>query len=359
MINIKNLEFGADTVPEFKEVITKNEIIIRWGEDNMFVEELYFLLNASPIHYSSISAKVINSVGSGYINDYKINSKQYLNDVIRQMYFEYFVTGNLFLEIIWKKDRKEGIAGFHVIPSKYIRIGKPKEEGALPTKYYYSKNWANYRRNSKVVEFNEFDPNNYTNRQIVHIKQYNGFSEYYGTPSYLSVLNDVKLNHEITLFNLSNIQNGLSPGLWIHFNSEAPDSEMEQTQILRKIEDRYMGAKNANRVIVSYGEDGSGKPEITQMQRSVEDGYFTNIFELVQFQILSGHGIPDPSIIGLPSRTGFSSSAEQLETANNLFMSRTIIPTQNFMTRELKQILELMYPNEEINLVIEQKQLLS
>ena len=359
MINIEKLNFGASSVVEFKEVINRNEPIIRWGEDNLFCDELYFLLNASPIHYSSIRARVDNCMGSGYINDYKVNSKQYINDVAKQMFFELIVTGNLFLEVVWRKDRTEGLAGFHVIPSKYMRVGKPDELGMPATKYYYSRDWSNYRRNQKLIEFHEFDPKNYTNRQIIHIKQYNGFSEYYGTPSYLSVLNDVKLNHEITTFNLSNITNGLNPGLWIHFNAPAPDSENEQTQILRKIEDRYMGSENAGRVIVSYGEAGDGKPEITQIQSNVEDGYFASIFELVQHQILAGNGIPDPSIIGLPSRTGFSSSAEQLETAFKLFLTTNIYPTQKFLNRELKDLLQLIYPEQEIDLTITQNQLLA
>lgn len=358
MINIEKINFGANTVTTFKEVINRNEPIVRWGEDNLFVDELYFLLNASPIHYSAIRARVDNSVGAGYINDYKVNSKQYLNDISRQMFFELIVTGNLFLEVVWRKDRSEGLAGFHVIPSKYMRVGKPDEMGMPATKYYYSRNWENYRRGSKLIEFHEFDPTNYTNRQIIHIKQYNGASEYYGTPAYLSVLNDVKLNHEITTFNLANIVNGCSPGLWVHFNAPAPDSENEQVQILRKVEERFQGSENAGRVMVSYGEMGDGKPEITQIQSNVEDGYFSAIFELVQHQILAGHLIPDPSIVGLPSRTGFSSSAEQLETAFKLFMNTSIVPTQKFLNRELKDILTLVYPGQEIDLTITQTSLL-
>jgi hypothetical protein len=79
---------------------------------------------------------------------------------------------------------------------------------------------------------------------------------------------------------------------------------------------------------------------------------------LVQHQILAGHNIPDPSIIGLPSRTGFSSSAEQLETAFNIFMNTSIIPTQKFLNRELEPLVQLIYPGEEISLVIEQNRLL-
>jgi phage portal protein BeeE len=357
MINIEKLNFGVNTITSFQEVITKGQPFVSFGVDNLFPNELYMLLDASPIHNSAVRARVDNSVGSGYINDYKVNSKQHINDVAKQMFFELIVTGNLFLEVVWRKDRSQGLAGFHVIPTKYMRVHKPEHPGEPATKYLYSRDWANWRRGSSIIEFSEFDPMNYTNRQIVHIRTYGPQSEYYGVPSYLPCINDIKLNHEITVYNLANIINGCSMGMWVHFNQPAPDSEYEQNNILRKIEDRYMGADNANRVIISYGEEGQ-KPEITQIQTNVEDGYFSSIFELVQHQILAGHNIVSPSIIGLPERTGFSSSAEQLETGFKLFLSTSIYPLQKFLNRELTPILELIYPNEQINLTITQNNII-
>jgi phage portal protein BeeE len=238
-----------------------------------------------------------------------------------------------------------------------MRVHKPEQPGEPSTKYLYSRDWANWRRGSAIIEFSEFDPMNYTNRQVIHIRSYGPQSEFYGVPSYLPCINDIKLNHEITVYNLANIINGCSAGLWIHFSQPAPDSEVEQNNILRKIEDRYMGADNANRVIISYGEEGQ-KPDITQIQTNVEDGYFSSIFELVQHQILAGHNIVSPSIIGLPERTGFSSSAEQLETGFKLFLSTAIYPLQKFLNRELKPVLELIYPNEQIDLTITQNNII-
>jgi hypothetical protein len=109
---------------------------------------------------------------------------------------------------------------------------------------------------------------------------------------------------------------------------------------------------------VSYGESEQ-KPDITQIQSNVESGYFSNIFELVQKQIMSGHKIIDGSLIGLPNPGGFTSSAEQLETTYKLFMNTSVKPLQNFMNREIKPLLELIHPDQEINLVIQQNQILN
>ncbi len=353
MINIEKLTFTVDTLTNFTENVSRNNAFISWGADNMFPEELYRMLDMSPIHNACVRSKTDNCFGAGYINDYQCNSKQKLNDIARELYFELIVTGNLFLEIVWRKDRSQGIAGFHLIPSKYMRVGKPEEMGLPATKYYYSRDWANYRRGAKLIEFHEFDPMNFTNRQIVHVRLFQPGYEYYGAPDYLSTINDIRLNHQITVYNLANLINGANPSLWVHFNSPAPDSENEQTAILRNIENRYQGSENAGRVIVSYG-DSNEKPEITQISSNLQQGFYSEVFELVQKQILSGHKIIDGSLIGLPNPGGFTSSADQLQTAYQLFLKTSINPLQTFMNRHLKDIFQLIYPGEQIDLTITQ-----
>jgi phage portal protein BeeE len=347
-LNIQKLQFSVDTLTKFEEKIFKNEIFVRWGESNLFVNYLYDLMDYSPIHNACVRSKVDNAVGAGYVNDYRINTKQTLNDVARQMFFEFIVTGNLFLEVVWKNDRSEGIAGFYIIPSKYMRAHKPLELAGEVTKYLYCRDWAQWKK-SGIVEFCEFDPKNYTDRQIVHIRNFQPGYDYYGAPDYLSTINDIRLNHEITVYNLANLINGANPSLWVHFNVQAPDSQFEQETILKNIENRYKGADNAGRVIVSYGE-ASERPEITQISSNLQQGFYQEVFELVQKQILSGHKIIDGSLIGLPSPGGFNSSAEQLETAYKLFMNTSIRPLQNYMNRELQPIVQLIYPNEQVNL---------
>ena len=294
MIQVEKLTFAVDTLTNFTEVVNRNNAFVSWGLDNMFPEELYRLLDMSPIHNACVRSKVDNCFGSGYVNDYKVNSKQTLNDIGRQLYFELIVTGNLFLEIVWRKDRSQGIAGFHIIPSKYMRVHKPIELGAPATKYLYCRDWLNWRK-AGLIEFSEFDPLNFTDRQIVHIRMFQPGYEYYGAPDYLSTINDIRLNHQITVYNLANLINGANPSLWVHFNTPAPDSENEQTQILRNIENRYQGSENAGRVIVSYG-DSSEKPDITQISSNLQQGFYSEVFELVQKQILSGHKIVDGSL---------------------------------------------------------------
>lgn len=340
----------------FIEKINRNEPFVRWGLDNMEIERFYDYTQFSPIHSACVMSKVDNGFGRGFVTDYKINAKESLNDVGKQMFWEYVVGGNLFLEVLWKNDRSQGLAGFHVIPSKYFRAKAPKEGEIHSDCWLYCQDWANWRK-AGVIEFHEFNPKDFDNRQIIHIKNYQPGYLFYGAPDYLASILDIRLSRAISDFNLHNIMNGASPSMWVHFPQEAPDSQNDQEDILRRLEERYRGSQNAGRIIVSYGGE-SGKPEITQITPTMQTGGYAEIFSLVRENILAGHKIVDGSIIGLPSPTGFNSSAEQLETTYKLFMNTSVKPMQEFLIRELNPIIQLIHPEEEINLTIEQNSIL-
>ena len=358
MIKIDSMDFAVSNLERWEEKMFKGEPFVRWGLDNMQVDRFYWYVDYSPIHNACVRSKVDNAAGKGFTNDYKINTKESINEVIKQMFWELIVTGNLFLEIIWKKSRSEGISGFHVIPSKYMRAKSPQNTELYSDTWFFCHDWSMWKK-SGIVELKEFDPNNYTDRQIVHVKSYQPGYIFYGTPDYTASLLDIRLSRAISEFNLSNISNGASPSLWVHFPESAPDSQNEQENILQRLEERYVGSQNAGRIIVSWGGPEGEKPEVTQIQQTLNQGMFAEIFGLVRENILAGHKIPDPSLIGLPSPSGFSSQAEQLETAYKLFQTTTIFPLQEFLISELKPIMQLMYPNQEIVLEIEQNRILS
>lgn len=123
---IQNIQFSKqlDSLVKFEERVMRGVPWVSWGQDNIFVMGLYDLLDFSPIHNACIRSKIDNIVGQGFITDYRISTKETLNDVFKDMVFDYIVTGNLFLEVIWKEDRSQGLAGLHYIPSKYMRDRK-------------------------------------------------------------------------------------------------------------------------------------------------------------------------------------------------------------------------------------------
>ena len=208
-----------------------------------------------------------------------------------------------------------------------------------------------------MIEFSRLNPTNFEDRQVYHIKNYSPGYNYYGLPSYMSVINDVRLNHDISIHHLSNIQNGATPSLWVNFRNSQPGSEREQRDIKKKLQDLYTGPEAAGKIIVSFSETDNG-PEITTLNPTTNDNYYSGIFESVQKQILSGHKITSPSLIGLPDPSGLASQAEQIQTSFGVFLNTTIKPIQNELISSLYPLMKLMNPDEDPELEIIQNNIL-
>ena len=146
--------------------------------------------------------------------------------------------------------------------------------------------------------------------------------------------------------------------MWVNFSNSQPGSEKEQRDIKRKLEELYTGSQAAGKIIVSFSEPDNG-PEITTLNPTTNDQYYSTIFESVQKQILSGHKVSDGSLVGLPSSSGFASQAEQMETAFGVFLNTTIKPIQNELISNLYPIIKLMHPDEEPELEIIQNNILA
>ena len=352
---IENINFSSEDIYKFEEKVISAKDWVMAGPKDDFFDFLYDMVDYSPIHNVCLRSKTDNVVGQGFTREYMMNKTEDLTDLFRKIAFEFLTTGNVFLECVWANDRSKGIKSVYFIPSKYMRVGKTDFVYQEPDKYYYSED---FNKKKSVIEFSRLDPTNYEDRQIYHIKGYSPGYNFYGLPSYMSVINDVRLNHEISIHHLSNIQNGATPSMWVNFRNSQPGSEKEQRDIKRKLEELYTGSQAAGKIIVSFSEPDNG-PEITTLNPTTNDQYYSTIFESVQKQILSGHKVSDGSLVGLPSSSGFASQSEQMETAFGVFLNTTIKPIQNELISNLYPIIKLMNPDEEVELEIIQNNILA
>ena len=352
---IENVSFSSEDIYKFEEKITTSKDWVMAGPKDDFFDFLYDMVDYSPIHNVCLRSKTDNVVGQGFTREYQMNKTEDLNDLFRKISFEFLTTGNVFLEAIWSNDRTKGIKSVYFIPSKYMRVGKTDFVYQEPDEYYYSEDFS---KKQSVVRFAALDPTNFTDRQVYHIKAYSPGYNYYGLPSYMSVINDVRLNHDISIHHLSNIQNGATPSLWVNFRNSQPGSEKEQRDIKNKLQSLYSGPEAAGKMIVSFSEPDNG-PEITTLNPTTNDNYYSGIFESVQKQILSGHKVNSPSLIGLPDPSGLSSQADQIETSFGVFLNTTIKPIQNELISSLYPLLKLMFPDENVELEIIQNNILA
>jgi len=348
-----------DSIARFDEKIQRNQDWVSWGTENDFPTFLYTMLDYNPTHNVCVTSKVDNTVGQGFVDgDKMVNAVQTLDEFFKELVWEYITTGNAFIECVWSNDRSgEGLAGIYVLPSSSVRVQKKESIDDEQTLYYYCEDWVDYRKKN-IIEFNKLDPSVQTYRQIYHIQKYSPGYNYYGAPGYMSVINDIRLAHNISLFHLSNILQGALPGLWVNFSNGIPESTDEQRQMLQKIEERFSGAEGAGRTMVSFSDGADQAPQITQIPTNTHDGYYTEIFDLTTRQILSGHKISSGLLVGLNNGGGLGSNADEIKNSFEIFLNTTIIPIQNDIMSQISPVLTLLYPNENINTTIIQNQIL-
>ena len=355
-MKVEGLNFASvDSIKRMEEKTYSSKPYVYWGVDNLFPEQLLETLNLSATHSACVQARVDYCTGTILPeNDFKVNKNQTISQLLHLIYQDINIMGNAAVEIIYKKDRTQGIAGLYHIPVQNLRMGKLENYDDEDRYYYYADDWSKQRQ-STLIKYTGVDPSSYESRQILWI--YNGQpgTRYYSPPYYMSVLNNIRLDHQIGLFHLSNItRNGLA-GLWINFPTGTQVSAEEQSNILRKIEDRFVGAENGGRIMVSFSQGSDEKPEITQLSTSTHDNYYTEIFELNQRTILAGNKVSSGLLIGLPGAAGFSANADELAVASNHFLQTTIIPIQEQVLSQLQPVVDMLNPQADMTIKVEQK----
>ena len=355
-MRVESIKFGdIDSIKRMEEKVFSSKPYVYWGEENNFPDLLLETLNLSATHAACIQARV--DYCAGYIlpeNDFKVNKNQTISQLLKLIYQDINILGNAAVEVIWKKDRQQGIASLYHIPAQNLRMGKMENYDDDTIYYYYSEDWNKSRQNN-LIKYTSVDPMNFESRQILWIGNGQPGTKYYSPPYYMSVLNNIRLDHQIGLFHLSNITRGGLPGLWVNFPTGTQVSAEEQNAILRKIEDRFSGAENGGRTMVSFSMGNDEKPEITQISTNTHDGYYSEIYELNQRTILSGNKVSSGLLVGLPGAAGFSANADELAVASNHFLQTTIMPIQDTVLSQLQPVVDMLSPVEDKTINVEQK----
>ena len=356
-------QFGKKIVQynTFDEYSSSSDKHVRWGSDDKYPYFINEILTYSPVHSAAVYSKIDNICGRGFVGgeNIQINATQNLNEWFKELVSQYVIQGNVFTECIWSKDHLQGLNSMYILPSTTMRIKKRDDiQNDQEDTFYYNPKWGFGSRQTSIVEYPALNPNDYTPRQIYHLKnalapQY----DYYSSPEYIAGINNIVLAQQITNFHKWNIINGGSGSLFINIptQGQAPTQD-EQEDMLRRMEDRFGGTDNAGNIMLSFSEDGLS-PQITQIATSNNDEYYSGLYDQIQRQILSSHRVPSGLLLGLGGMGGLGSNKDEMETAYQLFQSTTIRPTQEFLINSIKPLMRLMFPDQEINLTIEQNTL--
>lgn len=340
--------FNSSNAPQYVEKAMRSGYI-SYGEDNLFPDYLISLMNRSAKHNAILKRKAMMIGGNGWdLNNLDGVAAQFvanpyndmnLNEIVFRTAYDLELFGAFALEIIYSKDRSK-IAEINYIPANKVRLSEDY-------KYvYYSNDWSNLRKFAPV-KYPAFDPKNPVASQILYVKEYRPGSEYYGQPEYLSCINWVALEWEISTFHLNQVQNGFMPSMIINFTTGVP-SDQEMKDVIRQLKSDYQGAQGET-VMFLFSDGQEQVAQITPIQLNNSDERFIMLNKEITQGILTGHSVTNPGLFGI-SQEGELGQKNIILESLEMFQGMYIEPKQQIIEGIYNRLLR--FNNSQSKLVL-------
>jgi hypothetical protein len=263
------------------------------------------------------------------------NSNESLHQVIKKVAFDFKLQGAYALHIVWNRERTE-IAELYHVPVERVRAGRPNAMGKVDT-YFISADWGNTRTN-KPYPVPAFNVNDRTSgSQLLYTGAYSPNMDCYHTPDYLAANNWCLVDQKVAEFHLNNIENGFSGSYFVSFANGIPTQE-ERRQIEQSLVEKFTGASNSGKFILTFSDDKTRTPEITPISVSDADKQYLALQELLVQNILTGHRVTSPMLMGIKSDTGLGSNVDELNAAGNFYLNTVVKPFQLHILNTLQTI---------------------
>jgi hypothetical protein len=350
--NILSINLETSTAPIVQEV--RGRDYIEYGTEdwrNLYPQFLIDLYYNSSTHAAIINATAEMIAGEDLIaeeNDTNLesyvklkkflrhaNSNESLHQVIKKVAFDFKLQGAYALHIVWNRERTEINSVFHV-PVERVRAGRPNAMGKVDC-YYISADWANTRTN-KPYPINAFNVNDRTSgSQLLYTGAYSPNMDCYHTPDYLAANNWALVDQKVAEFHLNNIENGFSGSYFVSFANGIPTQE-ERRQIEQSLVEKFTGASNSGKFILTFSDDKTRTPEITPISVSDADKQYLALQELLVQNILTGHRVTSPMLMGIKSDTGLGSNVDELNAAGNFYLNTVVKPFQLHILNTLQTL---------------------
>ena len=114
-------------------------------------------------------------------------------------------------------------------------------------------------------------------------------------------------------------------------------TQEEREQIERQITKKFSGANNAGKFVLTFSDDNNSKPEILPIQVSNADKQYTVLNELCIQNIMIGHRVTSPMLLGVKTE-GQLGGRNELTQAYELYMNTVVKPFQNNILRTFKRL---------------------
>jgi phage portal protein BeeE len=351
------LNFAAHKVPEFKEQQSKDWILYGTSEGwvNQYPDYLLHIYDRSAKHYAIVNGKVDYVIGQGLsVNETGLNTEQIarlnkfisepnpnqtLEDIIQMCSLDLEIFGGFALEILY--DKKGGYQMYHAEFAKY-RVSKDQKT------YYHCNDWKKAKPDT-IEPIKAFDYNEKSGKQLLYLKAYHPKADYYPLPPYLGAIPYIELDSEIANFHLNSVKNGFVAGFMFNFFNGQPTEE-EQETIEARIESKFCGTDNANRILLNFNDSKDQAVEVLPLGSNDFDARFDILNKTVQQEIFSGHRVVDPALFGI-KEDGVFATRTQVRDSYELFKNTYVRARQDFIMNVFNELAALQGFEKRIQII--------
>ena len=320
------------------------------GRNNSFYYYIIDRFNGSPTNAAIINSYTDLIYGNGLsakntLNPDWLKLKAILKTKdIKRIVADFQLYGEASFEVIRTKGKK--LSSISHVPKE--KVAPSIADDNVIESYWICNDWAKTTQN-RPEEIPSFSGSN--NKEIYVIRPYKAGKEYFSDPDYLAAMPYCEMEEEIANMNINSIKNGLSAGYIINVPDGKSLSIEEKDNFEQQIKSKLTGSPNASRFILSFnGRD----VEITVTPFPVNEQIHKQWEFLVgeaRQQIITGHRLTSPTLAGISTASGFSSTSDEMDMAESQLMKRVIKPKQNYITEAFQEVLEFYGMNLDLHFI--------
>jgi hypothetical protein len=348
---LSSIRFTYQSPPYVRPLMRENKTqdYITWGNDNRYPEMLHDIFMGSTLNKSIILRKLSEIVGKGLYSQLDKNNinkfikccnaqNESLDDVFYKCVRDYLVYGGFCLQVVYTRASERIAEVYH----KNIRRFRFTPD---QMQIKEAQNW-NLSRVSTITHnvYNSVDP---SGRKLFYYRG-NLTEDVYPEPEYSGAISAIQADILIADFWLSQIKNGLYPGLHVNFN-EGPQPDEVQDALERDLQDKFGGNAQAGRIFITFGDAGNPGPTITPIEQPDLDKKFVALNDSIQSKIFQGHGLP-PVLLGVPTPGKLGATNEVTQAAQQ-FRNNTVEPLQQRLLNVFNKILEQNFNEPDLAIV--------
>ena len=367
---------GSRIVPRIAVQPGKKYIVWKDNGDTSNIDyptKILEMYNNSSLHHSIIDMKAEQIAAGGLElvdeNDPKASKTlEFLtkenaygidcNEINKRIALDLTLFNGFSVQTIYSKDWKTIDSLQHAEFNK-VRVQTPDENGNMYG-FFYAFDWSLYRpsRIQFIPKYNqdtasmnrkEYDAltekimvenkaedvsklKNFIasgNTQLFYYKKYQPNSFYYPICDYVAVIPSIEIDIQSDIYACASLKNGMDNGISITILGDSSDPESQKSA--KRILKSYAGARNAGKPFIIFAEDFETAPQIKDIgsSNSLAQKYKT-INESTQQKIISGHRVPNSSMLGIQvaGKLGITNEMAQSE---EIFYTKYIKPRQEIL----------------------------